>query len=85
MPAVQGERGKVVFKYYYFFKFMFNAEVPHGECDMLFLMPPGDQGDLGFSSPSLAASSPGLLCHRVSVDVVASIIQGGNLTALLHC
>lgn len=63
---------------------MFSAEVPHGECDLRFLTPSGDQENLGFSCPILAARSPGLLCHRVSVDVVASIIQGSNLIALPH-
>lgn len=57
---------------------MFIAEELHGEYDQLFLMPPADQGNLGFSCPSLAACFPGLLCNRVSVDVVASIIQGSN-------
>lgn len=57
---------------------------PHREHGLLFLMPHGDQGSLGFSCPSFAACSPGLLCHRVSVDMMASIIQGNNLIALLH-
>lgn len=40
--------------------------------------------NLGFSWPGLAACSPGLLCHRVSVDAMTSIIQRGNLIALQH-
>jgi len=56
----------------------------HRECSLLFLMPCGDQENLGFSCPGLAARSPGLLCHRGFVDMMASIIQGSNLTALLH-
>lgn len=40
--------------------------------------------NLGFSWPGLAACSPGLLCHKVSVDVMASIIQRGNLIALQY-
>lgn len=54
----------------------------HGESSLLFLMPHGDQGNPGCFCPSLAARSPGLLCHGVSVDVTASIIQRSNLIAL---
>lgn len=56
----------------------------HWGCSLLFLMSRGDQGNLGFSCPTLAACSLGLLCQRVSVDVMASIIQRSNLIALLH-
>lgn len=56
----------------------------HGESSLLFLMPHGDQGNPGCFCPSLAAQAPGLLCHGVSVDVTASIIQRSNLIALPH-